>query len=169
MRVSLRIPPRFPVVKLCSPLRPPCHRPSRLYLRDRSVTPPAISIDVQLPCEELAVAAAGGFRSVKELGVVPLAPPNSGLLERKRQVDSWPADLLLRIRSYLAPREASDAASGVDDAPKPLGMVDEIFESVLVKYVDGELSSSVFSFEASCPNAVAVAAALLKPKPFCLN
>ena len=49
--------------------------------------------------------------------------------------------------SYLAPSEASDAANGVDEEPKPLGTVDEIFDSVLVKYVDGELLSSVFSFE----------------------
>ncbi len=35
--------------------------------------------------------------------------------------------------SYLAPSEASDAANGVDDELKPVVVVDEIFESVLVK------------------------------------
>jgi hypothetical protein len=41
---------------------------------------------------------------------------------------------------YLAPRDASDAANGVDDEPKPVVVVvvDEIFESVFVKYVDEE-------------------------------
>jgi hypothetical protein len=34
---------------------------------------------------------------------------------------------------YLAPNEASEAASGVDDELKPLVVVDEIFERLLVK------------------------------------
>jgi hypothetical protein len=43
------------------------------------------------------------------------------------------------ILYYLAPRDASDAANGVDDEPKPVVVVvDEIFESVFVKYVDEE-------------------------------
>jgi hypothetical protein len=47
----------------------------------------------------------------------------------------------------LAPSDASDAANGVDDEPKPPDDADEIFESVLVKYVDGELLSSGFSLD----------------------
>ncbi len=45
---------------------------------------------------------------------------------------------MLMILYYLAPSDASDAANGVDDEPKPVFVVDEIFESVFVKYVDDE-------------------------------
>ncbi len=39
----------------------------------------------------------------------------------------------------MAPSDASDAANGVDDEPKPIVVVvDEIFERLFVKYVDEE-------------------------------
>jgi hypothetical protein len=38
----------------------------------------------------------------------------------------------------LAPSDASDAANGVEDEPKPVVIVDEIFERLFVKYVDDE-------------------------------
>ncbi len=69
---------------------------------------------------------------------------------------------------YLAPSDASDAANGVDDEPKAVVDVDEIFESVFVKYVDEEFWSSDLSFnDVIWPNVDDDK--LLKPKPFCLN
>lgn len=89
------------------------------------------------------------FRSVNELGVVVLEPPNNGLL-RKEYIFIC---IFVNINIfYLAPSEASDAANGVDDEPKPVVTGDESFESVLVKYVDEELVSSDFSRDDISPN-----------------
>lgn len=104
------------------------------------------------------------FRSVNELGVVVLEPPNNGLL-RKEYIFIC---IFVNINIfYLAPSEASDAANGVDDEPKPVVTGDESFESVLVKYVDEELVSSDFSRDDISPNFGLDK--LWKPKPFCLN
>ncbi len=69
--------------------------------------------------------------------------------------------------NYLAPSDASDAANGVEDEPKPVVIVDEIFERLFVKYVDDEFWSSVFSLNVFWPNVDGDK--LLKPKPFGLN
>jgi len=72
------------------------------------------------------------FKSVNELGVVPLDPPNNGLLRKEKQ--QFSIIIFMLFYSYLAPSEASDAANGVDDELKPVVVVvDEIFESVFVK------------------------------------
>ena len=68
------------------------------------------------------------FRSVNELGVVTLEPPNRALLETRTCLCSaW------RSSSYFAPSDASEAANGMDDEPNPPADALEIFERVAVK------------------------------------
>ncbi len=69
--------------------------------------------------------------------------------------------------NYLAPSDASDAANGVEDEPKPVVFVDESFERLFVKYVDEEFWSSVFSLNVFWPNIDGDK--LWKPKPLGLN
>ena len=87
------------------------------------------------------------FKSVNELGVVPLKPPNNGLLRKKKTSQTSDGQNPGINPSYLAPSEARDAANGVDAEPKPLAEFDEIFDRVFVKYVAEESFSSDFSFD----------------------
>ena len=92
------------------------------------------------------------FKSVKELGVVVVDPPNKGLLKNDAEIRR-----VASSRTHLAPSGANDVAKGVDGEVKPWPNDDlQIFANVWVKdALDAGGEEEEFEFRSlllNCPN-----------------